>query len=90
MHLWPLLSLTRFYCLVQFMVVISVAGTSTLSSLLIIVNTHPPTQVVKVAAAILRDAEVGMDAYNHFNYIRNFTPKPMSTLEVNHVVYHSI
>ena len=39
-------------------------------------------QVVTIAAAILRDAEVGIDSYKQFNYIRNFTPKPMSTLEV--------
>ena len=38
-----------------------------------------------MAAAILRDAEVGIDAYNHFNYIRNFTPKPMTTVEVSDI-----
>lgn len=39
-------------------------------------------QVVTIASAILRDAEVGIDNYQHFNFLRNFTPKPMSTLEV--------
>jgi hypothetical protein len=33
------------------------------------------------AVAILRDAEVGIDNYANYNYIRNFTPKPMSALE---------
>lgn len=41
------------------------------------------TQVVLIAAAILKDAQVGIDTYSHFNFIRNFTPKPMSTLEVS-------
>ena len=37
---------------------------------------------VKIAASILRDAEVGVDTYTQFNYLRNFTPKPMPSLEV--------
>ncbi len=34
-----------------------------------------------MATAILRDAEVGIDSYANYNYLRNFTPKPMATLE---------
>lgn len=37
---------------------------------------------MRVAADILKDAEVGIDPYANYNYIRNFTPKPMATLEV--------
>jgi pyruvate kinase len=42
---------------------------------------HHTAQVLATAAAILRDAEVGIDSYAKFNFIRNFTPKPMPTLE---------
>lgn len=38
-------------------------------------------QVVANAHAILRDAEVGIDSHANFNYLRNWTPKPMPTLE---------
>ena len=31
----------------------------------------------------MRDAEVGIDFYDRYNYIRNFTPKPLPTLEVS-------
>jgi pyruvate kinase len=33
------------------------------------------------AHAILRDAEVGIDSQANFNYLRNWTAKPMPTLE---------
>ncbi|KAG2439977.1 hypothetical protein HXX76_004095 [Chlamydomonas incerta] len=38
-------------------------------------------RVVSITADILRDAEVGVDIYAQLNYLRNFTPKPMPTLE---------
>ncbi|PNH03911.1 Pyruvate kinase, partial [Tetrabaena socialis] len=38
-------------------------------------------KVVSIAAAILKDAEVGIDTYAKLNYLRNYTPKPMTTLE---------
>jgi pyruvate kinase len=37
--------------------------------------------VVANANAILRDAEVGIDSQANFNYLRNWTAKPMPTLE---------
>lgn len=40
-----------------------------------------PAQV-GIAADILKDAEVGVDHYAQMNYLRNFTPYPMATLEV--------
>jgi hypothetical protein len=43
---------------------------------------RPPPLQVEITAAILRDAEVGIDTYAAFNWTRNFTPKPMPTLEV--------
>eukprot|EP00195_Chlamydomonas_chlamydogama_P007138 CAMPEP_0202895824 /NCGR_PEP_ID=MMETSP1392-20130828/4951_1 /ASSEMBLY_ACC=CAM_ASM_000868 /TAXON_ID=225041 /ORGANISM="Chlamydomonas chlamydogama, Strain SAG 11-48b" /LENGTH=1605 /DNA_ID=CAMNT_0049580967 /DNA_START=110 /DNA_END=4924 /DNA_ORIENTATION=+ len=42
---------------------------------------HFPEKAASIASAILQDAEVGVDHYANFNFIRNFTPKPMSTLE---------
>ncbi|PNG93949.1 Pyruvate kinase, partial [Tetrabaena socialis] len=41
----------------------------------------PPCTQVSIAAAILKDAEVGVDTYAQLNYLRNYTPKPMATLE---------
>eukprot|EP00201_Polytomella_parva_P012151 CAMPEP_0175065440 /NCGR_PEP_ID=MMETSP0052_2-20121109/15924_1 /TAXON_ID=51329 ORGANISM="Polytomella parva, Strain SAG 63-3" /NCGR_SAMPLE_ID=MMETSP0052_2 /ASSEMBLY_ACC=CAM_ASM_000194 /LENGTH=611 /DNA_ID=CAMNT_0016331971 /DNA_START=9 /DNA_END=1840 /DNA_ORIENTATION=+ len=38
-------------------------------------------KAVVVASAILQHAEVGIDSYARFNFVRNFTPKPMATLE---------
>ncbi|EFJ40446.1 pyruvate kinase [Volvox carteri f. nagariensis] len=38
-------------------------------------------RTVAIAADILKDAGVGVDAYAQLNYLRNYTPKPMSTLE---------
>ncbi|KAG2454740.1 hypothetical protein HYH02_000576 [Chlamydomonas schloesseri] len=38
-------------------------------------------RVVSITADILRDAEVGVDIYAQLNVLRNFTPKPMPTLE---------
>eukprot|EP00198_Chlamydomonas_reinhardtii_P006402 XP_001695738.1 pyruvate kinase [Chlamydomonas reinhardtii] len=38
-------------------------------------------RVVSITADILRDAEVGVDTYAQLNQLRNFTPKPMPTLE---------
>lgn len=48
-------------------------------------------QAVCTAADILKDAEVGNDYYAYYNFIRNFTPKPMATLEVRkHLVVDAI
>ncbi|KAG2495346.1 hypothetical protein HYH03_006615 [Edaphochlamys debaryana] len=38
-------------------------------------------KVVGVAADILKDAQVGVDVYMQLNFLRNYTPKPMATLE---------
>ncbi|KXZ44735.1 hypothetical protein GPECTOR_63g60 [Gonium pectorale] len=38
-------------------------------------------RAVGIAADILKDAGVGVDTYAQLNYLRNHTPKPMSTLE---------
>lgn len=41
-----------------------------------------PELAAATAANILSDCEVGVDHYAGFNSIRNFTPKPMPTVEV--------
>ncbi|GFR42123.1 hypothetical protein Agub_g2966 [Astrephomene gubernaculifera] len=38
-------------------------------------------RTVAIAADILKDAGVGVDTYAQLNYLRNYTPKPMATLE---------
>eukprot|EP00798_Chlamydomonas_sp_ICE-L_P012267 gene12267-15413_t len=40
-----------------------------------------PKRAVSTAAAILKGAQVGIDHYAQFNFIRNYTPKPMGALE---------
>lgn len=45
----------------------------------------PRVAQVSITADILRDAEVGVDTYAQLNQLRNFTPKPMPTLEVSTV-----